>query len=180
MPEVGDTARERLTTLTVEGDIPSGTRIFTWTYSSDFGASALRVRESGSEIVRTAFLTAGETSESFDLGGVRTNFTMPDVLSVGLGGGTIVRIDDAGKITLGPDSVGYRLTEEAQVFGGSTLTTSDIAVARGVLDIGDRSLLQGFTDDQCEDISEHIHRKVEAAIDQLKTSATKQSNQVTR
>ncbi len=115
---------------------------------------------------------ARETSESFDLGGVRTNFTMPDVLSVGLGGGTIVRIDDAGRIALGPDSVGYRLTEEAQVFGGSTLTTSDIAVARGLLDIGDRSLLQGLTDAQCKEISELIHRRVEAAIDQLKTSAT--------
>lgn len=115
---------------------------------------------------------ARETSESFDLGGVRTNFTMPDVLSVGLGGGTIVRVDDAGNITLGPDSVGYRLTEEARVFGGSTLTTSDIAVARGLLDIGDRSRLRGVTGAQCEEVSALIHRKVEAAIDQLKTSAT--------
>ena len=115
---------------------------------------------------------ARETSESFDLGGVRTNFTMPDVLSVGLGGGTIVRIDNDGNITLGPDSVGYRLTEEAQVFGGSTLTASDIAVAHGLLDIGDRAQLRGFTDAQSEEISQLIHCKVEAAIDQLKTSAT--------
>ncbi|MCG8370619.1 MAG: hydantoinase/oxoprolinase family protein, partial [Proteobacteria bacterium] len=115
---------------------------------------------------------ARETSESFDLGGVRTNFTMPDVLSVGLGGGTIVRIGDDGNITLGPDSVGYRLTEKAQVFGGSTLTTTDVAVARGLLDIGDRSRLQGIPDEQADEISELVHRRVEAAIDQLKTSAT--------
>lgn len=114
---------------------------------------------------------ARETSESFDLGGVRTNFTMPDVLSVGLGGGTIIRIDANGRITLGPDSVGYRLTEDAQIFGGSTLTTSDIAVARGLLDIGDRSLLHGFTEDQTDEIANLIRRRIESAIDQLKTSA---------
>jgi len=115
---------------------------------------------------------ARETSDSFDLGGVRTNFTMPDVLSIGLGGGTIVRLDDDGHISLGPDSVGYRLTEDAQVFGGSTLTTTDIAVARGQLDIGDRSLLTGFSHEQSNNVSALIHQKVETAIDQLKTSAT--------
>lgn len=113
---------------------------------------------------------ARETSESFDLGGVRTNFSMPDVLSIGLGGGTIVRIDD-GRISLGPDSVGYRLTEEAQIFGGPTLTTTDIAVARGRLELGDRNLVRGLAEDECSHISTLIHRKVEAAIDQLKTSA---------
>lgn len=113
---------------------------------------------------------ARETSDSFDLGGVRTNFSMPDVLSVGLGGGTIGRIVD-GNITLGPDSVGYRLTEEARVFGGSTLTTTDIAVARGQLDLGDRSLLRGLAEAECSEIAALIHQKVEAAIDQLKTSA---------
>ena len=114
---------------------------------------------------------ARETSESFDLGGVRTNFTMPDVLSVGLGGGTIVREGDDGSIKLGPDSVGFRLTEAAQVFGGPTLTTTDIAVARGQLDIGDAALLEGLSDEQCDRVSAVIHRRVESAIDQLKTSA---------
>ena len=114
---------------------------------------------------------ARETSESFDLGGVRTNFTMPDVLSIGLGGGSIVRFDDDGSISLGPDSVGFRLTEDALVFGGSTLTTTDIAVARGQLDIGDRSLVGGVSDEQSDNISRLIHQKVESAIDRLKTSA---------
>ena len=38
---------------------------------------------------------------------------------------------------VGPESVGYRLTTEALVFGGSTLTATDIAVAAGRADIGD-------------------------------------------
>jgi len=65
-----------------------------------------------------------EASVAVDIGGVRTNFRMPDVFSFGLGGGSIVRQD---LLRIGPQSVGYRLTKEALVFGGDTLTTTDIA-----------------------------------------------------
>ena len=52
---------------------------------------------------------------------MRTLFRMPDLFSLGLGGGSIVQDatpPHAGGV--GPDSVGYRLTEEALVFGGET------------------------------------------------------------
>src|SRR4051794_30066001 len=77
-----------------------------------------------------------EASVAVDIGGVRTNFRMPDVYSFGLGGGSLVREDP---LRVGPQSVGYRITEEALVFGGGQLTTSDIAVAAGIAEIGDRS-----------------------------------------
>ena len=75
-----------------------------------------------------------EASVAVDIGGVRTNFRMPDVYSFGLGGGSLVREDP---LHIGPQSVGYRITQEALVFGGDTLTTTDIAVAAGAADIGD-------------------------------------------
>ena len=115
---------------------------------------------------------ARETSESFDLGGVRTNFTMPDVLSVALGGGTVVRVDGDENIRLGPDSVGFLLLEEAQVFGGPTLTATDVAVARGQIDLGDRALVSSIPTTRLDAISRRIYERVESAIDQLKTSAT--------
>lgn len=67
------------------------------------------------------------------VGGVRTNFRMPDVTSVGLGGGSIVS-DDGG--TVGPVSVGSRLLTEARSFGGGTLTATDIANAVGRARVG--------------------------------------------
>lgn len=70
-----------------------------------------------------------ESAVAVDIGGVRTNFRMPDVLAVGLGGGSIVR-DDGARI--GPDSVGYEITSRSLVFGGDTLTTTDIVVAAGL------------------------------------------------
>jgi len=34
---------------------------------------------------------------------------MPDVLSIGLGGGSRVRLDEKGHVTIGPDSVGHHV-----------------------------------------------------------------------
>ncbi len=52
-----------------------------------------------------------ESSLAVEIGGARTNFRMPDLISIGLGGGTIIRIEENGEFTIGPDSVGYRLPE---------------------------------------------------------------------
>jgi len=54
---------------------------------------------------------------------VRTNFTIPDVHSIALGGGSIIRIDK-DRTSVGPDSVGSRLEIESIAFGGKTLTVS--------------------------------------------------------
>lgn len=63
-----------------------------------------------------------------EIGGVRTNFRMPDILSLGIGGGTIV---DVASGRVGPDSVGYRINPEGLLFGGSTPTLTDAAALRG-------------------------------------------------
>lgn len=105
------------------------------------------------------------------LAGVRTNFRMPDLLAIGLGGGSLVRPQADGTVRIGPDSVGYRLTQEALVFGGSTLTTTDIAVAAGMADIGDRARVAHLPADLVRNALAEIRRLLEAAIDRVKTSA---------
>lgn len=70
------------------------------------------------------------------IGGVRTNFRMPDIISIGLGGGSIVYQKEDGTVTVGPDSVGYEIAKKALVFGGDTMTATDIAVRLGMADIG--------------------------------------------
>ena len=66
---------------------------------------------------------------------VRTNFAMPDVISIGLGGGSIVSDNDS--MSIGPISVGNELPQKAKVFGGDTLTATDLAVAAGRCKVGD-------------------------------------------
>ncbi|WP_210526156.1 hydantoinase/oxoprolinase N-terminal domain-containing protein [Rubellimicrobium arenae] len=109
-----------------------------------------------------------ESAVAVDIGGVRTNFRMPDVLAIGLGGGSIVR-DDGARI--GPDSVGYEITSKALVFGGDTLTTTDIVVAAGLEDIGDRSRVAQVPASTIEAAIKEMHRKVDEAVDRMKTSA---------
>jgi N-methylhydantoinase A/oxoprolinase/acetone carboxylase beta subunit len=109
-----------------------------------------------------------EASVAVDVGGVRTNFRMPDVYSVGLGGGSLV---DLETLTIGPQSVGYRLTEEALVFSGNTLTASDIAVASGLVDFGDASLVESLPASRVEAALDRIQEIVATAVDRMKTSA---------
>jgi N-methylhydantoinase A/oxoprolinase/acetone carboxylase beta subunit len=73
-----------------------------------------------------------------NIAGVRTNFRMPDLCSIGVGGGSLV---NPASGSVGPESVGFRITSEALVFGGRQLTLTDIAVAAGRVEIGDRSLV---------------------------------------
>lgn len=75
-----------------------------------------------------------QASVAVEVGEVRTNFRMPDVFSIGLGGGSLVTDDGSA---VGPSSVGFRLREQALVFGGATLTATDIAVAAGAATVGD-------------------------------------------
>ena len=110
-----------------------------------------------------------ESSLAVEIGGVRTNFRMPDLVSIGLGGGTIIR-EENGEIKIGPDSVGYNLTEEAIVFGGSTITTTDIAVRLGLADIGDKEKANIIDIEFAQRAHKKIMLMVEEAIDKMKVS----------
>ena len=85
-----------------------------------------------------------QATVAVEVGGVRTNFRMPDVFSIGLGGGSHV-VETGDAIKVGPTSVGYRIVTEALIFGGSTLTTSDVVVASGRAELGDRAKVAHLT-----------------------------------
>ena len=111
-----------------------------------------------------------ESSVAVTIVGVRTNFHMPDVVSIGLGGGSIVR-NKNGQITVGPDSVGHRITKEAIVFGGNTMTATDIAVRLGMADIGDKTLVSGIDEDFAKRAMAIITEMIEENIDKMKVSS---------
>ncbi|WAM12085.1 hydantoinase/oxoprolinase family protein [Rhodococcus sp. JS3073] len=76
-----------------------------------------------------------EASLGAELAGVKTNFRMPDVLSISVGGGTVVR-NRSGEVTVGPESVGFGLATEGLCFGGDTPTLTDAAVLAGRGEVG--------------------------------------------
>lgn len=115
-----------------------------------------------------------QSGVAVEIGHVRTNFRMPDILSIGLGGGSIVR-NTEGRVTVGPDSVGYRLTEKSIGFGGDSLTTTDAAVRAGYAQIHhpafDHARLRTISDRTAAEVLRQITAMTETGIDKMKTSA---------
>lgn len=106
-----------------------------------------------------------------ELSGVRMNFSYPDVKSIGLGGGSLVR-RVGGKLQVGPESVGYRLPEKALVFGGDVPTATDYTVAASSeISIGDSDKVRGkLLDEDIADFKAETKIMLERIIDTMKTS----------
>lgn len=112
-----------------------------------------------------------ESGVAVTIGGVRTNFRMPDVISIGLGGGSIVRQAPDGSVTVGPDSVGYEITEKALCFGGDVCTATDIAVRLGMACLGDPEKTAVLDLDFAQKAMDVITDMIEDALDAMKLSA---------
>lgn len=110
-----------------------------------------------------------EATTEVDVAGIRTNFRMPDVLSIGIGGGSHV-VEGSEGVTVGPRSVGYRLTKEARIFGGSTLTASDIAVAAGRADFGDRSAVANLDPAVVKAALARVAADIADTVERMRTS----------
>ncbi|KAI1342520.1 hypothetical protein F5Y15DRAFT_307493 [Xylariaceae sp. FL0016] len=107
-----------------------------------------------------------------EISGVRTNFSYPDVKSIGLGGGSIVRKGGDGKITIGPESVGYQIQQKALVFGGDIATTTDYTVLGDrAVEIGDRTKLEKRSlEDDLPEFKAKVKSMLERIVDTMKTS----------
>ena len=76
-------------------------------------------------------------------------------------------------MTVGPSSVGYRLTSEALCFGGQQCTTTDVAIAAGVAPrtiCTTEEALASLQPAMVYATMREIRRKVETIIDSMKVS----------
>lgn len=112
-----------------------------------------------------------ESSVSANVGGISTNFRMPDILAVGIGGGTVIKQND-DEVIIGPESVAFELTQKGRVFGGDSLTLTDIALRL------ERFRWQGEHNvnldlvprDLCEKVAKQLSTDIDIAVDSIKTS----------
>ena len=105
-----------------------------------------------------------------DFAGVRMNFSCPDVRSIGLGGGSIVRVEGE-KLLVGPDSVGYSIQTQALVFGGSVPTATDFTVAADpTIAIGQADRVQSLRREEISEFKLVVKKMLENVIDTMKTS----------
>ncbi|MEM8492415.1 MAG: hydantoinase/oxoprolinase family protein [Pseudomonadota bacterium] len=110
-----------------------------------------------------------QSNVAIAVGGVRTNFRMPDIQALGLGGGSVVSEDGS---QIGPTSVGYKLPQEGRIFGGETLTSTDIAVASGAASFGDPSNVDELPAEVIERATQTMHQMIDRGIDQMRSSSS--------
>ena len=59
---------------------------------------------------------------------------MLDIHTIGAGGGSVVRVDEVGRIAIGPESMGARPGPACYGLGGDRATLTDIALLMGLID----------------------------------------------
>lgn len=136
------------------------------------GSSAIVIDVGGTTSDVGVLLPSGlprQASAYVTVAGVRVNYAMPSLHSIGLGGGSIVRREGA-KVTIGPESVGHYLTRDALVFGGDVTTASDVAVATGKVEMGNSHAVDSLDGDLIDKAQQRIQSLLESAVDIIKTS----------
>ncbi|CAF3731587.1 unnamed protein product [Rotaria sordida] len=101
---------------------------------------------------------------------IRVNVSVPDIVSLPLGGGTIIHVNENdGSIRVGPNSVGYRLDQAALAFGGQTITATDIALAAGLTSGIGHSTVK-LSSSIVEQVLDYIKQSTTRNIDRVKTN----------
>jgi N-methylhydantoinase A/oxoprolinase/acetone carboxylase beta subunit len=103
-----------------------------------------------------------EASVAVDIGGIRTNFRMPDVLSLGIGGGSHV-----SGAEVGPQSVGYELTSRARLRRRRPDRDPTWRSLGGLSDIGDRERVRHI--DPAPALA-RIAERIAETVDRMKTN----------
>lgn len=127
----------------------------------DVGGTSTDVGVVSGGFVRRSFANA-------NIGGIALNFAMPDVLSVGIGGGSLVRVEN-GSVQVGPQSLGAQTLTQSRAFGGDQTTLTDVAIALGTADIAgaDASRVELQRAD-CETIAQVTSERVRALVERMR------------
>ncbi|AOL17460.1 hydantoinase subunit beta [Sulfolobus sp. A20] len=109
-----------------------------------------------------------ESASPVEIAGIRTNFRMPDIFTLALGGGTVIKGEE-----IGPESVGFMLTKRGLSWGGDTLTATDVSmVVKGIKIEGSNPELirDRYQIEYLKKIYSKMLESWENAIDMMKTS----------
>lgn len=121
-----------------------------------------------------------ESAMSVEIGGVKTNIRAPDLTSIALGGGTIIKHKEDKLVGLRPESAALNLQTLAKSYGGPMTTVHDIAVNLGRLNESleifgtpyatDLKKVKNLPEKVVKDAWDAIQKRVEKTIDEMKTT----------
>ena len=100
------------------------------------GETHLLTLDMGGTSCDVAGITDGEpdTRLDFEIGGYAVSYPTLDIHTVGAGGGSIAKVDDFGRISVGPDSAGSDPGPACYGRGGEAPTVTDANLVLGVYD----------------------------------------------
>ena len=87
---------------------------------------------------------------------------MLDVHTIGAGGGSIVRVDDVGRVKVGPDSMGARPGPACYGLGGDQATLTDVNLLMGL--INPATFANGDVPLDCDRAAAVVARKIAAPL----------------
>lgn len=134
----GDSARVAKTTaIKTWGSGPRGGLEGAIAYSRLYGEEAILAMDIGGTTTDVSLVVDGavQMMPYGEIGDVHTSLAMPNLHSFGLGGSSVVTVDN-GKIEIGPESVGASPGPACFARGGTNATLTDALLACGVLDAG--------------------------------------------
>ncbi len=133
------------------------------------------VADTGGTTTNIGALVNGYPREALeiDISGVRTNIRSPDVIAIGLAGGSIVSLKE-NDIKIGPVSVGYKLIHEGIAWGGNILTATDVALGIGYMNIDDPNcnpslILKKYDKEILLKVYKKMIDMLEESLDRIKT-----------
>ncbi|WP_328618732.1 hydantoinase/oxoprolinase family protein [Amycolatopsis sp. NBC_00355] len=108
--------------------------------------------------------------DNVGVNGVYTNFRMPELRSLAVGGGSRVALRPDSAVVLA-DSVGRDLRRAAVVFGGTQPTLTDVAVAAGLAPhVGDAGRVAGWDRGRCAAVLADVHARLAEAVKGVRTT----------
>ena len=107
---------------------------------------------------------------SVDIASIPLNFPLPDVISIAIGGGTLVK-ESGSLVSFGPESCGSRLFEDGVSFGGIHLTLTDLALRADFLSIpGADPRRVTLSPERAQELLHRAFMKIKALITKMQSS----------
>ena len=109
-----------------------------------------------------------ESSIAVEFSGIRTNFRMADVLSIPLGGGSIINQKTP---YVSNQSLGNRITTDSLSFNGSTATITDIFTNQNKANFIPPNQNFKLSSKLIKSVENEIYSKISIAVDRMKTDS---------
>ena len=109
-----------------------------------------------------------ESSIAVEFSGIRTNFRMADVLSIPLGGGSIINQKTP---YVSNQSLGNRITTNSLSFNGSTTTITDIFTNQNKANFIPPNKNFKLSSNLIKSVENEIYSKISIAVDRMKTDS---------